>query len=66
MDISFNGQRVDVDAATLQDLLQQRGYDAGAAIACAINQQFVPRSQWAQRELSDGDRIDVVSPITGG
>ena len=66
MDISLNGQRVDVDAATLQDLLRQRGYEPGAAIDCAINQQFVPRAQWAQRTLNDGDRIDVVSPITGG
>ncbi|HEV8311894.1 MAG TPA: sulfur carrier protein ThiS [Burkholderiaceae bacterium] len=66
MDISLNGQRVDVAAATLQELLQQRGYEPGAAIACAINQQFVPRAQWAQRELNSGDRVDVVAPITGG
>jgi len=66
MDISLNGQRVDVNAATLQELLQQRGYEPAAAIACAINQQFVPRPQWAERALNAGDRVDVVSPITGG
>ena len=66
MDISLNGQRVDVDAATLQELLQQRGYAPGTAIACAIKQEFVSRAQWGGRAWSEGDRIDVVAPITGG
>jgi len=66
MEISLNGQRVDNDAATLQELLQQRGFELTSAMACAVNQQFVPRAQWPQRELADGDRIDVIAPITGG
>jgi sulfur carrier protein len=36
------------------------------AFACAINNSFVPRPQWPQRALQNGDRIDVVTPITGG
>ena len=64
--LSLNGHRVDSLAGTLQRLLQERGYDLSAAMACAINQQFVPRTQWAQRALADGDRIDVITPITGG
>jgi sulfur carrier protein len=35
-------------------------------MACAVNNMFVPRAQWAGRELHDGDRVDVVTPITGG
>jgi sulfur carrier protein len=64
--ISLNGHRVDSVAASLQELLQQHGYELTAAIACAVNQQFVPRSQWSQQALADGDRIDVIAPITGG
>jgi sulfur carrier protein len=65
-EISLNGQRVETDAATLQALLEARGYDFKTAFACAINNAFVPRPQWAQRALQNGDRIDVVTPITGG
>jgi len=65
-EISLNGQRVDTGAATLQALLEARGYDFTSAFACAINNAFVPRPQWPQRALHSGDRIDVVTPITGG
>ena len=64
--ISFNGEPVATDAATLQDLLLARGYELKNAFACAINRAFVPRPQWPQRALQPGDRVDVVTPITGG
>jgi sulfur carrier protein len=65
-EISFNGRRLNSSAATLQELLEQQGLDLAEAMACAINQTFVPRALWAQRLIEGGDRIDVVSPITGG
>ena len=66
LEISLNGSRMATDATTLQGLLEARGYDFKSAFACAINSSFVPRPQWPQRELQNGDRIDVVTPITGG
>ncbi|MDO9403685.1 MAG: sulfur carrier protein ThiS [Polaromonas sp.] len=66
LDISFNGQRCNTSAATLGGLLLERGLDLKAAFACAINNGFVPRTQWAARALQAGDRIDVISPIAGG
>ncbi len=65
-EISLNGQRVETDAATLQALLEARGFDFKSAFACAINNAFVPRPQWPERLLQRGDHIDVVTPITGG
>ena len=50
----------------LQALLLARGYKLETAFACAINNTFVPRAQWPERQLENGDRIDVVTPITGG
>ena len=66
IDISLNGQRLSAEAATLQALLLARGYQMDAAFACAINNTFVPRQQWPERRLENGDRIDIVTPITGG
>ena len=66
IDISINGERTSVEAATLQALLLARGYKLETAFACAINNTFVPRPQWPERMLVNGDKIDIVTPITGG
>lgn len=66
LEISLNGERIQTEAPTLQALLLARGYALQGAMACAINSTFVPRPQWPARALQPGDRIDVVTPITGG
>ena len=66
LEISLNGERIATQADTLQALLLERGYDFKSAFACAINNGFVPRPQWPERNLQGNDRIDVVTPITGG
>ena len=66
IDISLNGERTSAEAGTLQAMLLARGYKLESAFACAINNTFVPRPQWTARVLENGDRIDIVTPITGG
>lgn len=66
VDISLNGKAVTTDAATLQALLLAQGYQLETAFACAINNGFVPRTQWPARMLQANDRIDVITPIAGG
>ena len=66
IDLSMNGERIAAEASTLQTLLLARGYKLESAFACAINNTFVPRPQWPERLLANGDRIDIVTPITGG
>ena len=34
--------------------------------AAAINMQFVPRGQYSQHALANHDKIELISPITGG
>lgn len=66
IELSMNGERITAEISTLQSLLLARGYQLESAFACAINSTFVPRPQWPRRLLADGDRIDIVTPITGG
>ena len=66
IELSMNGERIAAEASTLQTLLLARGYKLESAFACAINNTFVPRPQWPALLLADGDRIDIVTPITGG
>lgn len=65
-EISLNGETLTTQAPTLQALLLARGYALQGAMACAINRNFVPRPEWPERALKTGDRIDVITPITGG
>ena len=34
--------------------------------AVALNLSFIPKTQYAATPLKPGDRIEVISPITGG
>lgn len=64
--VSVNNEIKSVAVATLlSDALQDWGY-ADSKIAVAINQEFVPRSSYAERSLSNNDQIDIVRPVGGG
>jgi sulfur carrier protein len=52
------------EGVTLADAL--RVCDPPAVFAAAVNLQFVPRSTYAQHVLAEGDRIEIIAPITGG
>ena len=65
MKIFVNGDRHEVEAATLALALAALGY-GGRKIATAVNGQFVSAGARLERSLSDGDRIEVVAPLQGG
>ena len=66
MQILFNDQPMQcVTGLTVHDLLVQLNQQqAGAALA--INQQIIPREQWAQHIVQDGDQILLFQVIAGG
>lgn len=49
---------------TLSEILKKLQY--GHDIAVAVNQQFVPRSTYADFQLVGGERIDIITPMQGG
>ena len=52
-------------ALTLRRLLHELGYGQ-SVVAIAVNREFVPRHQHAEREIRAGDHIDIVAPMQGG
>ncbi|MFT6202073.1 MAG: sulfur carrier protein, partial [Candidatus Endobugula sp.] len=46
-------------------LLERQGFQ-GDKIALAINGSFVPRSQYAETNINDGDEVDVIQAVGGG
>ena len=52
------------EGATLLDAIA--AIEAKPPFAAAVNTQFVPKAQYAALALNDGDRIEIISPVTGG
>lgn len=63
--IEFNGDDVETTAATVADFLMEQ--DIGnAAVAVAVNGEFIPRARHASEPLIAGVRLEVVAPMQGG
>jgi sulfur carrier protein len=61
----INGEPRQVAAATLAELLRRLDYEA-AWLATAVNGELVRRDARDGFGLSDGDRIEILSPMQGG
>jgi sulfur carrier protein len=65
--LRINGQAQQVAAATLEALLREQALDPAArGLAVARNGRVIKRSEWANTELVEGDRIEIVRPFAGG
>lgn len=65
MRIEVNGEKRETRAGSLAEAVAELGL-AEAAVATALNGDFVPRGARAGARLSEGDRIEIVAPMTGG
>ncbi len=66
MRVTVNGRERDVSArATVADLIAGLDLEqSGIAVAC--NEHVVPRSAYAEHELSQGDRVEIIKAVAGG
>jgi len=66
MRILFNDEPLQcVDGLTIATLLEQLG-QLKPGVALALNQQILPREQWALQQVNDDDRILLFQVIAGG
>lgn len=66
MNILLNGESRPLDSGThLAQLLQELELE-GKRLAVEINREIIPRSQYANTELKNGDTIEIVHAIGGG
>ncbi len=66
MNITVNGETRSVNSNyTAQQLLADMGF-AGKRVAVELNQEIVPRSNYHQTFIADGDKIEIVRAIGGG
>jgi sulfur carrier protein len=65
MKLTVNGKPQEVAASTLAALLSELDYE-GDWLATARNGELVHAEQRVACRLSDGDRIEILSPMQGG
>ena len=63
--VLVNGETAETRAATLAELIAERGLAEGA-VATALNGEFVPRGARAATRLAADDKIEIVAPRQGG
>ncbi len=64
--LTVNGEPLCVPPrCTVEQLLDRIGAD-GRRIAVAVNRDVVPRSTFGARELTAGDRVEILEAVGGG
>jgi len=67
MKLYINGEErtFDLAAPTLATLVETLGMKSDR-VAIELNRDIVPRDRWAQTNLNDGDKLEVVHFVGGG
>jgi len=65
MRVTVNGEQREIASRSVEALLSELEYE-GTHFAIAVNYDVLPRSQWAQTPLQNGDEIEIITPRQGG
>jgi thiamine biosynthesis protein ThiS len=65
MNLTINGENQISSAETLGALVAGLGMKPDR-VAIELNREIVPREQWPQTPLHDGDRLEIVHFVGGG
>jgi sulfur carrier protein len=65
MRVIVNGEQREIASSSVDTLLGELEYE-GTHFAIALNFDVLPRSQWAQTQLKNGDEIEIITPRQGG
>jgi thiamine biosynthesis protein ThiS len=63
--LTINGEEKSLEARTVADLVAHLGMKADR-VAVELNLDIVARDRWAQTELHDGDKLEIVHFVGGG
>lgn len=63
--VKVNGEELDIAGKTLAEYLATTDYDL-KRIAVECNGDIVPKAQYGETMLRDGDSVEVVSFVGGG
>jgi sulfur carrier protein len=65
--IFVNGEPREGAGATLAELLSDLGVDPGArGVAVAVDGEVIPRAEWGELTITEGQRVEALSAMQGG
>lgn len=65
MQIHLNGDEKNISATTVLGLLESLGIDP-KRVAIELNKEILPKAQYTEKTIADGDRIEIVHFVGGG
>lgn len=63
--VTVNGTEMDLSGKTIMEYLVSANYNA-ARVAVERNGEIVPKAQYEETILKDGDTLEIVSFVGGG
>jgi len=51
---------------SVQQAIDVLGYESDAMLGVAVNQIFVSKDNWTETLLKEGDKMDILNPVSGG
>ena len=67
MTIYLNGRPREGSGATIAELLVDLGVeDRARGVAVAVDGEVVPRAEWPERRVTEGERVEALSAMQGG
>ncbi len=67
MTIWLNGEPRERGGATIAELLADLGLESSArGVAVAVDGEVVPRAEWEERTITEGQRVEALSAMQGG
>ncbi len=65
--IYLNGEPREREGATIRELLADLGVEHRArGVAVAVDGEVVPRAEWRERRVNEGERVEALSAMQGG
>jgi sulfur carrier protein len=65
--IYVNGEAREGAGSTIAELLSELGVEVKArGVAVAVDGEVVPRGEWSQRRINEGERVEALSAMQGG
>jgi sulfur carrier protein len=66
MNYHLNGEQHSMPSPlTVLQLIEQQQME-GQRVLVVINDEVVPKTNWSETQIEAGDKVDIMSPITGG
>ena len=65
--IFLNGEPREREGATIAELLADLGVENRArGVAVAVDGEIIPRAEWRERRVNEGERVEALSAMQGG